>query len=890
MASLNGQTIAASYEQLLHVDADGGGNGTTHVSVKDGDNGTTFGFTIATDALMMTSTNRLEFGDNASYIHQSADGVLDLVSDTEIELNATTIEMNGAVKMVGSGATDQVLIENTNTGADNAPDLVLYRNSSSPADSDSIGRVEFRGRNDNSQDVTYANLEGVIIDASDGTEDSRLIQSIIKGGSSVIGFKSDDTEFAINESGVDMDFRVEAASSKTHALFVEGSSGNVGIGTGSPSAHLEIVGGTDYAQIKLTDTDSDNTTQRTGIVSQHNDSGEQDVRMIGMYNDNSTSNVQIGGGSGDHNSAELIQFFTSADHTTLTGTLRMLIDGIGNVGIGVTPEVWDTANNFKVLQAGTGAFFGGRGTAITNSQAFWGNNCYFDDTNDRWEHIGNSEVGLMEINDDGHLRYYNASAASDDSAVSFNTRFVIRNNGRVGVGIDAPDTLVHISAGSAGSVDAHSDTRLVVEDDDNCTIATLAPDANWNGFQMGSASDSTGAILQWNYNNKQLYLGTTPSTDGGFITFQTGTGTERVRINSDGNMGIGDNDPSEAKLSIDGVLSGDKGIKLVQAQAQYGFEIDQNGDNSAIYIDSAAQVSHALDIRSSSLTDGYVAHLYSNSNSTAGRKLVAITNDNDAALDAICVYAIQDAAGIAFKAHATKSDYGGVVQELVVTRDATSAYKFLRTYVSGQSDEKHNLKGDGSTQGDNAYSSPTSDYAEYFESKDGSAITVGTTVKLDEEKIVACEDGDIPLGVIRPYGTASVLGNNAWSKWNKKYLTDDYGSAITEEYTVTEWIDGKNEDGSNNDIQYHTDKIPSDVVVPDNATVKSVDENGNKLMRNKLNPDYDESKTYIPREDRDEWNIVGLLGQVEITKGQPVASNWIKMKDISDTVELWFIK
>ena len=38
------------------------------------------------------------FGDT-SYIHQSADGVLDLVSDTEIEINATTIDMNGAVDM-----------------------------------------------------------------------------------------------------------------------------------------------------------------------------------------------------------------------------------------------------------------------------------------------------------------------------------------------------------------------------------------------------------------------------------------------------------------------------------------------------------------------------------------------------------------------------------------------------------------------------------------------------------------------------------------------------------------------------------------------------------------------------------------------------------------------
>ena len=102
MAALGSQSIASSYEQLLHVDRNGGGDTTTHVSVKDGDNGTTFGFTIASDALMMSSTNRLEFGDTGTYIHQSADGVLDLVSDTEIEINATTIDMNGAVDISGN--------------------------------------------------------------------------------------------------------------------------------------------------------------------------------------------------------------------------------------------------------------------------------------------------------------------------------------------------------------------------------------------------------------------------------------------------------------------------------------------------------------------------------------------------------------------------------------------------------------------------------------------------------------------------------------------------------------------------------------------------------------------------------------------------------------------
>ncbi len=52
--------------------------------------------------LRLNSTNRLFCGDDESYIHQSADGVLDLVSDTEIEINATTIDMNGAADISGN--------------------------------------------------------------------------------------------------------------------------------------------------------------------------------------------------------------------------------------------------------------------------------------------------------------------------------------------------------------------------------------------------------------------------------------------------------------------------------------------------------------------------------------------------------------------------------------------------------------------------------------------------------------------------------------------------------------------------------------------------------------------------------------------------------------------
>ena len=52
--------------------------------------------------LLLNSTRQLQFGDSGTYIHQSADGVLDLVSDTEIEINATTIDINGAVEISGT--------------------------------------------------------------------------------------------------------------------------------------------------------------------------------------------------------------------------------------------------------------------------------------------------------------------------------------------------------------------------------------------------------------------------------------------------------------------------------------------------------------------------------------------------------------------------------------------------------------------------------------------------------------------------------------------------------------------------------------------------------------------------------------------------------------------
>ena len=79
-------------------------------------------------------------------------------------------------------------------------------------------------------------------------------------------------------------------------------------------------------------------------------------------------------------------------------------------------------------------------------------------------------------------------------------------------------------------------------------------------------------------------------------------------------------------------------------------------------------------------------------------------------------------------------------------------------------------------------------------------------------------------------------------------------------------------------------------VVKAKAVVTSTDADGNNLRRKKLNPDYDSSKTYETRESRKEWEAIGLMGKLRMRKGQPTGDRWIKMRDITDSIEEWLVR
>jgi len=95
-----------------------------------------------------------------------------------LDLNSQNITGTGNISTTGD-----ITITDTDAGSAAGPELVLYRNSSSPADADYLGQLQFKGRHDGGGDEIYAKVTGKITDASQGTEDG-LIETAVKGNGS----------------------------------------------------------------------------------------------------------------------------------------------------------------------------------------------------------------------------------------------------------------------------------------------------------------------------------------------------------------------------------------------------------------------------------------------------------------------------------------------------------------------------------------------------------------------------------------------------------------------------------------------------------------------------------------------------------------------------------
>ena len=140
------------------------------------------------------------------------------ISHTKADFHAATIR-GSAGDFISTGISSVMTVTGTDDGAGEGPDIVIKRNSASPADDDILGALVFKGENDADQAVTYGKVRAKALDVSDGTEDGQLQFSTIVNGTISTVATLDSTSLYLN-TGTDITFEGDGADAHELTLTV----------------------------------------------------------------------------------------------------------------------------------------------------------------------------------------------------------------------------------------------------------------------------------------------------------------------------------------------------------------------------------------------------------------------------------------------------------------------------------------------------------------------------------------------------------------------------------------------------------------------------------------------------------------------------------------------
>ena len=479
-----------------------------------------------------------------------------------------------------------------------------------------------------------------------------------------------------------------------------------------------------------------------------------------------------------------------------------------------------------------------------------------------------------------------------------------------------------------GQTTADHKLSVVAANSSTPRIGIVNPDNDEN-FSISSYHDSNGMYVMLGVNSKLNNNGnfatdttahrasaiTMDGRNNGTIQFHTteagGNASERLRITSDGQFLIGASDYGGGGTEPVVYVSGSSGrmvkihntgsetcsIQLTNSATGQG---EDQGFMLAALSSRAAYVANIEPHPIYFATDGNIRATLSG---TAEEMVVGAQDGFSDYSTATGIFQAYATSGYSANKHCIKAIHantsytedGGGLFFIGGRRSTTSSYTMAGWYTgdSGSSitsDRQFRFIADGNAYADGSWNGGGADYAEFFEWLDGNIHNEnrkGISVVLENGKIREANGSDNTdniIGVIS--ANPVVVGDSASERWKEKWITDDFGDPIYEEYTITEWYDETKKEK----VNYATDRIPSDVTVGAGSSVLSKDHNGNAFTRKKLNPSWDSTATYIPRKDRKEWDIVGLMGKLKVKSDQPIGTKWIKIREVSASVHEYLIR
>jgi hypothetical protein len=134
-----------------------------------------------------------------------------------------------------------VTLTSTDAGATAAPLLDLYRDSATPAASDTLGEIEFNGEDSAGNKQAYGLIHASILSPTSTAEQGQLHFETATAGALTEKMIIGTTNLVINEIGAVFNVRIEG-DTDANLFYTDATNSRIGIGTISPAQKLDVAG------------------------------------------------------------------------------------------------------------------------------------------------------------------------------------------------------------------------------------------------------------------------------------------------------------------------------------------------------------------------------------------------------------------------------------------------------------------------------------------------------------------------------------------------------------------------------------------------------------------------------------------------------------------------